>query len=73
MKNQATKKMIAEIAVRYRLLDQRVNNTVQIYDTLMEQYMIMPALDIAKDRIMIRSFYPEEACMIGVIAGQACY
>ncbi len=58
--------------VRYWLLDQRLHNTVQIYDVVTKQYLILPALRIAKNRDMIRAFYPEEACMIGIIAGQAC-
>lgn len=58
--------------VRYRLLDQRRFNRVTILDKVTDQRMIMPALDIARNSTMIKGFYPEEACLIGVIAGQAC-
>lgn len=64
-------KVSPKISARYWLLDQRVSNTVQIYDTHTRQYLILPALEIARDRAMIGCFHPEEAFMIGVIAGHA--
>lgn len=69
-KNKASSMAIPR--VRYRLLDQRRFNRVTILDEDTGQCMIMPALDIARNRTMIREFYAEEACLIGVIAGQAC-
>lgn len=71
-KNENNVKVKVDIEVRYRLLDQRLHNTVQIYDAATGKHSVLPALTIAKDRNMIRAFYPDEACMIGLIAGQAC-
>ena len=65
------KELSSSQSVRYQILDQRRGDYVNIRDLKQDVNIVMHAYELACDRNMIRHFSAEDACLIGIIAGQS--
>lgn len=56
-------------AYRFRIVDQRRGDYLNIYDIKKDVYIIQHAADLARTPKMIQQFFPEDAMLIGYITG----
>lgn len=59
--------------IRYKLVDERRYNFLTIQDLLTGEIIRIHALELVKNKAMIKGFGSWEARHIGVIAGHACF